>query len=274
MDSPIIPPYGFIESIKICLRKYKDFGGRARRSEFWYFYIVAMIIELFFGLLSLAFVDTRFDTYSGYYYYYSSGYSVYIVFMLILEIAILIPLLAASTRRLHDTGRSGYFNFILLIPFGIFALWYFWAIDSARGANFFGPTTKYNVGNDDPLLNNPGVAVVQPVVQPIAVQPMVQPIVQTPIVYSQPNIPVQPGAYQVPPMVDPVPQQPNNYQGQNIPVAQPNYQGQNIPVAQPNIDQGQNIPVAQPNMYPSIEPQYQAPEQTPMVYPPPNPPTS
>lgn len=157
-----------------------------------------------------------------------------------MDLVLLIPLLAASTRRLHDIGYTGCNNFFMLIPFGAFYLLYLWSRDGAMGPNIFGQSPKYIMPVNDPLVNNVAIPVVAPVVQPVAYQP------SQPINYSSsPGIPVA---------------QPNVYQGQQqIPVAQPNvYQGQQqIPVAQSNTyqdstpnafpDQQQQIPVAQPN---------------------------
>ena len=171
-----------------------------------------------------------------------------------MDLVLLIPLLAASTRRLHDIGYTGCNNFFMLIPFGTFYLLYLWSRDSVMGPNIFGQSPKYIMPVNDPLVNNVAIPVVAPIVQPVAYQP------SQPINYSSsPGIPVaQPNVYQGQQQIPGA--QPNAYQGQQqIPVAQPNvYQGQQqIPVAQSNTyqdstpnafpDQQQQIPVAQPN---------------------------
>ena len=166
MIPQVNPSITFADSIKICFKKYKDFTGRARRSEFWYFYLLCVVIGFTLGMISLAFLERKYYSsyyYTSYYYEYSSGYYVYLFFMLIIEVILLIPLLAASTRRLHDIGRPGSLNFLFIVPFGIFCLWYFWAIDSQSGANIFGPSVKYNLSQNDQLINNPGVAVILPI---------------------------------------------------------------------------------------------------------------
>ena len=299
------PSISFVDSIKICIQGYVKCEGRARRSEFWWFYMVCMIIIVFLSFF-LGITGTF-----------------YFIFWLIVDIALYIPIISASTRRLHDIGMTGFYNLLMLVPFGIFVLWYFWSIDSHRTNNIYGPATKYGGGAPtDPLLANPqapvvgvspigqpGYSPVQPMVypgqQPIPVSPNVypgqQPIPVSPNVYPGPqsiptanpnyndqqNIPVaQPNGYPQPQQNIPV-AQPNAYPQpqQNIPVAQPNaypQSQQNIPVAQPNgYPQQQNIPVAQPNAmvdkpegevnYPQIDPQNQA-NQEPMVPPPQNPP--
>ena len=247
--APVPPPIGPLDSIKICFKNYVQFSGRGRRSEFWYFYCLCVIIMVVVTCCQYAFIS--YEVYDGYYYrtytpVYSSGYYVYVVFYLIVDLALFIPLLAASTRRLHDTGRSGLFFLITFIPCGIFALWYFWSIDSVPGANIYGPATKYQLAQTNPLLvAQPNVVVVSPGVQPVA----------------YPNV------------------QPNVYPGQQPIMANPNMQ--NIPSANPNsggYPGQQNVPVAQPNNYVDKPVDQQQAQfnpmqgQTPAVPPPQNPP--
>ena len=81
---------GFTEAIQTCFSKYATFSGRARRSEYWYFFLCYAILS---GVLSfLARNSTVFTYVSG-----------------IVEIALFIPMLAVSVRRLHDIGKSGWF---------------------------------------------------------------------------------------------------------------------------------------------------------------------
>jgi uncharacterized membrane protein YhaH (DUF805 family) len=81
----------FQESIKTCFTKYADFSGRATRSEYWWF-----ILFIFLGGFVLSFVS----------------FIVYAIFVL----ATIIPSISAATRRLHDTGRSGWWQLIVLVP--------------------------------------------------------------------------------------------------------------------------------------------------------------
>ena len=202
--APISPSISFPESIKICLKGYANFNGRGRRSEFWWFYLLCIIINAV--LIGIIFAFITYDCSYGYHYYIcvpiiSTGGKIYLGFYALFDIAILIPLLAASTRRLHDIGYSGFYNFIWFVPFGIFFLIYLWAVDSKPGANIYGPATKYEAGQTAPLVINNGIQVVQATPQYIPVQG-VQPQVVSP----------QPNAYQG---VQPVNQ-----------IYQPNDQGQ------------------------------------------------
>ena len=94
----------FFESIRICFTKYAEFNGRASQSEFWWF-------MLFVTLVASALV------------YLSQSLSN------IFLIAILLPLLAAGSRRLHDCGKSGWLQLYLLVPVGgIIMLGIWWAM--------------------------------------------------------------------------------------------------------------------------------------------------
>ena len=119
---------GFTEAIQTCFSKYATFSGRARRSEYWYFFLCYTILT---GILSFL---ARNSTVLG----YVSG---------VIEIALFIPMLAVSVRRLHDIGKSGWFYLIGLIPlvgFIIMIVWY--CRDSAPGQNMYGPNPK-GIGN-------------------------------------------------------------------------------------------------------------------------------
>jgi len=117
------------------LKQYADFSGRARRSEYWFFVlfnmiflIVAMVIDNVLG--------TTFKM--GYGVSLPYGY-IYLLYVL----AVFIPGLAVSVRRLHDVGKSGWMYFIALIPIigGIWLLVLFFT-DSQVGSNKWGENPK------------------------------------------------------------------------------------------------------------------------------------
>jgi len=114
------------------LRNYAVFSGRARRKEYWMFglfniifSIAAIILD---NILGTAIEDV--------------GYG---VFYFLYALAVIIPSLAVSVRRLHDVGKSGWFLFIALIPIigGIWLLVLF-CTDGKAGANEYGPNPKEN----------------------------------------------------------------------------------------------------------------------------------
>ena len=112
------------ESITTCIRKYADFTGRARRSEYWYFALVVGVISTVLNLLGQR-----------------MGFFQVIAYLF--SLAVLVPGLAVAWRRLHDTGRKGTAYFLILIPLvGWILLLVRFAQDSQPGANQFGPNPK------------------------------------------------------------------------------------------------------------------------------------
>ena len=85
------------------LKKYAVFGGRARRKEYWFFALFNMIFALV-----LAFIDGMVGTFDP-----ETGYG---VLSGIYCLAVLIPGIAVTFRRLHDTDRSGWWWLIVFIP--------------------------------------------------------------------------------------------------------------------------------------------------------------
>lgn len=103
----------FGTSISTCFKKYVDFKGRASRSEFWWFALL-------------------------YYVVYVAG-----IFLLgeiggLAVLALVLPYLAASVRRLHDTNRSGWWFLLSLTGIGVLVLIFFWASDGDQGENEYG----------------------------------------------------------------------------------------------------------------------------------------
>jgi uncharacterized membrane protein YhaH (DUF805 family) len=126
----------FPDAVKVCLNKYVDFSGRARRSEYWWFvlfyvlvYIVAAIID---GVLGTNFV------------------------VILAWLGLLLPGLAVGVRRLHDTSKSGWFILLGLIPIiGGIILLIFYVQDSAPD-NQYGPSPKGYAGYGQPGPGQPG----------------------------------------------------------------------------------------------------------------------
>jgi len=95
------PMMGFIEAVKTCMSKYFTFTGRARRSEFWWFMlfitICSMAISFLTGIcVGMTDVDTLY------------GVQLSTIISVLVSLFFVVPQLAAMTRRLHDTGRSGW----------------------------------------------------------------------------------------------------------------------------------------------------------------------
>lgn len=105
------PRLTFKEAVKICWSKYADFTGRARRSEYWWFCLftlLVMLLPLIVFVVSAVGAGVSVDDYSS----FSGGWFIALVFsfiiLMIIALVFLVPSLAVTTRRLHDTGRSGW----------------------------------------------------------------------------------------------------------------------------------------------------------------------
>ena len=129
------PAMGFSETIKfVMIKHYADFTGRARRREYWFFQLFLFLIFFLAIILNLIFIFLIFK----------QNLIIPAVFMDIVIMAFITPSLAIAVRRLHDTGRSGCFIFISLIPLvGYFILLYFLCCDSEDAINEYGPSPKY-----------------------------------------------------------------------------------------------------------------------------------
>lgn len=115
------------------LKKYTEFGGRARRKEYWFFVLFNMIVAIVLGVI---------DGALGLYMIEQEEAQVGLLGG-IYSFAVLLPSLAVSVRRLHDTDRSGWWILIALIPvIGAIVLIIFMVLDSQPGSNRFGPNPK------------------------------------------------------------------------------------------------------------------------------------
>lgn len=108
---------GFVDSVKTCYGKYATFSGRAPRSEYWWFSLAsilcAMLISAIFSLLGYLIMGD------------SGGLNIFgdfivgLIGLVLFAIFNFLPMLSVTVRRLHDTGRSGWWCLIVLLPFGI-----------------------------------------------------------------------------------------------------------------------------------------------------------
>jgi uncharacterized membrane protein YhaH (DUF805 family) len=121
----------FGEGIKTCFQKYADFRGRAPRPEFWWFVLLYYIV-VFALAWPYVFGWPNFDESDAAWALF--GFLTGLAFL-----ALLLPCLAVGARRLLDSGKSGAWWFIGLVPFGWVVLLVFFASDGDQGLNRYGP---------------------------------------------------------------------------------------------------------------------------------------
>lgn len=114
------------EAVKSVFSQYAKFSGRARRSEYWYFALFQIIVGIVLGVVAMIISESLVTIIDG-----------------IWTLAVLLPSLAVTWRRLHDIGKSGAWYFIFLVPLvGWIILLVFLCKDSEPGDNRFGPNPK------------------------------------------------------------------------------------------------------------------------------------
>ena len=124
----------------LVLKKYAQFQGRSRRSEFWYFYLFYTLIVMVLLIPALALLALGANSHNS----LATGLGGLLYLLIfVLSLAGLVPCLAVTVRRLHDIGRSGWFYFISFVPLvGPVILLVFLCTDSQPGDNLYGPNPK------------------------------------------------------------------------------------------------------------------------------------
>lgn len=117
----------FSQSVSTVFHKYVDFNGRASRTEYWWFALFEIIVYAALNVLGAIFGS---DTMPGWVYFLEGAFS----------LAVLLPTIAVSVRRMHDIGKGGGWIFISLVPV-IGQIWFFilTVLPGEPQANRFGP---------------------------------------------------------------------------------------------------------------------------------------
>lgn len=109
----------FMTAVKHVFNNFANFQGRARRSEYWWFYLFTIICNVVASIID-------------------GAIGMPIVSIVVL-LGLLIPGLAVTIRRMHDTGRSGWWIFIVLIPLVGIILYIYWFVQRGTvGPNAWG----------------------------------------------------------------------------------------------------------------------------------------
>jgi uncharacterized membrane protein YhaH (DUF805 family) len=124
---------GFMDALTTVFRnKYATFSGRASRSEYWWgylgYFVIATVLQIFALVGGIALIDAgELALLPG-------------LIALVGIVAMIIPTIAVSVRRMHDTGKSGWMLLILIIPCIGFILWIVWMVEDGQAHdNAYGP---------------------------------------------------------------------------------------------------------------------------------------
>lgn len=112
----------FTEAIASVFRNYATFSGRAPRSEYWYFWLFSILLQIATTILDrVLFATSDLSPLTS-----------------LVGLALFLPSIAVGARRLHDIDRTGWWLLISFTVIGIFVLLYWFCVRGTRGPNRFG----------------------------------------------------------------------------------------------------------------------------------------
>ncbi|KJV38571.1 DUF805 domain-containing protein [Acinetobacter brisouii] len=108
--------YGFFDWAMKCLKNYTNFSGRARRKEYWYFYLFQILLGFILGLILeiIGLSESQVNIFTG-----------------LLNLFFFLPALAVGVRRLHDVDRSGWWMLIAFTIIGLIPL-FIWMVSETK----------------------------------------------------------------------------------------------------------------------------------------------
>lgn len=115
--------YSILDWFIKCIRHYARFNGRARRKEFWYFYLGQSILIILALLLDWLF-GTR------------------LLFYCSVAFSLILPSIAVTIRRLHDVNRSGWYSLMLILPLANFLVLFWLCSETKNTSNRWGAPAK------------------------------------------------------------------------------------------------------------------------------------
>lgn len=121
---------GFGDAVRTCWRKYGDFDGRAQRSEFWWWILFVTLLQIAASIvltvLLIVFQNAGFLQWLG------------VLIFMIVVLAVILPSIAVSVRRLHDRDLSGWWYLLGFVPFGSIVLLVWYVMPGTPGPNRYG----------------------------------------------------------------------------------------------------------------------------------------
>ena len=114
----------FQKSIETCFKKYFVFDGRAKRSEFWWFFLFCFLVGIVTAFSDVVVLGYTWEQYGP--------------INTIAQLGVFIPSLSVGARRLHDTNRSGWWQLLILTIVGIILLIVWLASEGKKQKNKFG----------------------------------------------------------------------------------------------------------------------------------------
>lgn len=127
----------FSQSISIGMGKYATFSGRASRSEFWWFYLFLTLLSWVVPIVGAVIIG--------------GNPLLQEILTYIVALAVFLPMLSVTARRLHDTGRTGWWQLLYLTIIGGILVLIWCAFDTKMETNKYGPIPedKMPSGSDD-----------------------------------------------------------------------------------------------------------------------------
>src|SRR5262245_58315715 len=122
----------FSDAVRSVYRNYATFNGRAPRSEYWWFqlFYLLVIIGIYVAGVALAVITRGYSTASW----------IVLIALSVFVLGSLVPALAVTVRRLHDSDKSGWWLLLVFVPYvGAFVIFIFTVMDSSVGFNRYGP---------------------------------------------------------------------------------------------------------------------------------------
>lgn len=131
----------FKTAVLTCFRKYAIFTGRAARPEFWWFMLFGFLGNVILGTLDRTIFGGAMYPIPGLWMHGMHGYQGPQLFGGLFALGMLLPSLAVGARRLHDTGRSGWWQLLLFIPLIGALVLLFWTVQPGdkRGNQYGAP---------------------------------------------------------------------------------------------------------------------------------------